>query len=107
MPVRVSHVVELMSYVTLSSSCSPASLAALIGKIGGATVAGQRSMIQVGDMSASQLTSPCVLETVPSGELLPTAGGPNDRKCSVLCARPINDLYRYQVSGSRTTVLAI
>lgn len=93
----MSHVVELMSYVTLSSSCSPASLAALIGKIGDATVAGQRSMIQVGDMSASQLTSPCVLKTVPPGEILPTAGQPNYRKRSLLCARPINYLHRYQI----------
>lgn len=60
MLVSVSYVVELMSYVTLNSSFSPASLACLIGKMGDATIAEQRSMMQVGDMSTSQLKSPCV-----------------------------------------------
>lgn len=60
MLVSVSYVVELMSYVTLNSSSPPASLARLIGKIGDVTIAELRSMIQTGDMSTSQLTSPCV-----------------------------------------------
>lgn len=58
--VSVSYVVELMSCVTLNSSFSPASLVRLIGKICDVTIAEQRSMIQAGDMSTTQLTSPCV-----------------------------------------------
>lgn len=60
MLVSVSYVVELMSYVTLNSSFSPAPLARLIGKIGDVTAAEQRSVIQAGDMSTSQLMPPCV-----------------------------------------------
>lgn len=56
-----------MSHVSLFPA---APLAVLIGEIGGATIAGQRSVVQAGDMSTSQLT-------VPPGEVLPTAGEPH------------------------------
>ncbi len=60
MPVSVFYVVELMSYVTLNSSSSPASLVRLIGKLGDVTIAELRSVIQDGDKSTSQPTSACV-----------------------------------------------
>lgn len=68
--VSVPYVVELMSCVTLNSSFSPASLARLIGKSGDVTIAEQRSMIRAGDMSTTQLASPCVKykQPVQSGQ---------------------------------------
>ena len=57
--ICVSYVVALISYVTLNSRFSPASLAGLIAEVADVTIAEQKSMIQFGDMSTSQLTSTC------------------------------------------------
>lgn len=59
MLMSVSYVVALISYGTLNSCFSPASLARLIAEVADVTIAEQKSMIQVGDMSTSQLTSTC------------------------------------------------